>query len=249
MCQPIRLTDLSIHLIFYHSQRINNNLVLSSFAYDKILEVQQDIRNMKHSLIQNDGSGVPLAAVITSTIREAMREELSLQLHSKAVGSRSQEVTTDQHDNNSEVIDPLTYRFRPAVAIRTNLVNSKFPTIRRWNLWLLFGTLSLYRQCQNTQEAYEATRKLARERFGVSFASSVSFLTGFTAHLVRDSSTPQIYISLTWRQYVPTLVLHDLAMGKGPNIKQELDSGRLSVNAYDEYGITLLHWVSASNYR
>ncbi|KAI9866450.1 MAG: hypothetical protein M1830_005969, partial [Pleopsidium flavum] len=200
--------------------------------------------------MQDDGSGMPLAAVITSTTREAMREERSLRSYSKPVGLRSQGNTVDQQQNDLEAIDSVKYRVRPAVATRSNHVSSNPSTDRRWNRWLLIGTLSLYRQCQNTQEAYQATENLARERFGVSFASSISFLTGFPAHLVRDSRKPQIYISLTWWQCVPHQVLcsmtsrKGMTSGKGLDVKQEVESGRLSVNAYDEYGRTLLRHVA-----
>ena len=106
---------------------------------------------------------------------------------------------------------------------------------------MVLGTLSLQRQSHCFQDTLKDTVSFAWHRFGVSFSPSLPFIAGLTCYLVRDAMAPQFQISLTYRVFVPETAIGDIIVRGG--LRHEIEAGKLPVNAYNEYGETLLHMV------
>ena len=98
------------------------------------------------------------------------------------------------------------------------------------------------------QEAHQQTLVPAYEQISVSLEPLISLVPGLAIVLARDRIIPRIYMRLHWTQMVPRReLMQELTWIEDEGIlglKQKVESRRLSVNAYEEYGLSLLFYVS-----
>ncbi len=117
---------------------------------------------------------------------------------------------------------------------------------RQWKLWLLLWVISWDYQCCKIQKLDHDNLISTQEQFRFSLGPLTSLVPGLVIQMARDRVVPRIYMRMDWIQLVP--LHHFIRMHEKGELflKQEIESGRLSVNACDEHGQSLLNYVSTT---
>ena len=122
-------------------------------------------------------------------------------------------------------------------------------THKHWRLWVLLGAVSWGYQCKQIQEPHQETMVPSRQEFMFFFEPLTSLIPGLAIHMAREHNVPRIYMRLDWVQIIPRSKLREMILKGNVSLMEEIESGKISVNACDETGESLLSRVTLFIYR
>lgn len=108
---------------------------------------------------------------------------------------------------------------------------------------LLWAVIWNY-ECEKAQKAHQGTLILIHEKFRFSLEPLTSLVPGLVVQMIRDQNVPGIHMRLDWTQLVGRSEFERIVSKGDLFLRQEVESRRLSVNACDESGLSLLGFVS-----
>ena len=211
------------------SRRTKEAAETSSGILDEIIDIRQSILHLQNT---------------TESYHPNLR--IASSYRSEEAGVVDQEGYHSQSSSAMVAAELTDRRLRVSHHVKKPLtrLRQKIRTDVHRRLWMPLVAVSLEYQHDKFREAHHQTFVSLYQQLKFSIEPLTSLLPSLIMYVARDHAVPRIHMRLQWTQFIGRREFHRILGHKDDTlIKQDIESRRLSVNAIDERGKSLLSYV------